>query len=123
MKSLVLIFLGGGLGSIFRYLAYKGTLSLNLPLYTGTFIVNILGSLVLGIVLGYSIKQGNWSENSLLFLATGICGGFTTFSTFALENQEFLRNGDYLYFAMYSLGSIFLGILAIFLGLLLSKLI
>lgn len=123
MKSLVLIFFGGGLGSIFRYLAYKGTLSLNLPLYTGTFIVNILGSLVLGIVLGYSIKQGNWSENSLLFLATGICGGFTTFSTFALENQEFLRNGDYLYFAMYSLGSIFLGILAIFLGLLLSKLI
>ncbi len=93
----------------------------NYPIFISTFLINVAGSLLLGIILGYSLKQGNWSENSLLFLTTGLCGGFTTFSTFAFENQEFLRAGEYFSFALYAFGSLFLGITAVILGILLSK--
>lgn len=122
MKAALLVFLGGGIGSMLRYLIYKLMGYGTYPVYFSTLIVNVVGSLLLGILLGYSVKQGNWSENSLLFLTTGLCGGFTTFSTFALENQALLKAGDYLNFALYTFGSISLGILAIFLGLYLSKL-
>ena len=66
-------------------------------------------------------KNNNFSENQALLLVTGICGGFTTFSAFAYENQQFLKDGDLTSFAIYSLGSLTLGILAVFLGLFVSK--
>jgi len=91
------------------------------PVFISTLLINFIGSLLLGILLGYSIKQGNWSENSLLFLTTGLCGGFTTFSTFAFENHALLKNGDFLNFSLYIFGSILLGIFAVFLGMYLSK--
>lgn len=94
----------------------------NLSLPYGTLLANVTGSLILGVVLGYSLKQGNLSQNTLLFLTTGFCGGFTTFSTFAFENQAFLRAGDYFSFSVYAFGSLFLGISAVILGILLSKL-
>lgn len=122
MKAALLVFLGGGIGSMLRYFIYKGMGHGTYPVFVSTLIVNAAGSLLLGILLGYSVKQGNWTENSLLFLTTGLCGGFTTFSTFALENQALLRSGDYLNFFLYTFGSISLGILAVFLGLFLSKL-
>lgn len=106
-----------------RYLIYKLMGYGTYPVFISTLLINVAGSLLLGILLGYSVKQGNWSENSLLFLTTGLCGGFTTFSTFALENQALLKAGDYLNFSLYTFGSISLGILAIFLGLYLSKLL
>lgn len=123
MKAAILVFLGGGIGSMLRFFIYKLLSTAPYPLYVNTLLINVLGSLILGLLLGYSLKQGNWSENSLLFLTTGVCGGFTTFSTFAFENQALLKAGDYLSFSLYSFGSIFLGILAIFVGLFLSKLI
>lgn len=122
MKSFLLVFLGGGLGSALRFLIYKLMAQPNLAFPYGTFLVNITGSLILGFILGYSLKEGNLSQNSILFLTTGFCGGFTTFSAFAFENQAFLRSGDYLNFAFYAFGSLFLGIAAVFLGLFLSKL-
>ncbi|PKD18181.1 protein CrcB [Salegentibacter salinarum] len=121
LKQLLLIFLGGGLGSVLRYLISK---SLNLEtafIPFGTFTVNILGSLLLGIILGIAAKSDFFSSNIVLFLAVGFCGGFTTFSSFAFENQALLRSGDYLNFFFYTFGSIILGILAVFLGLFLSK--
>ncbi len=123
MKAVFLVFLGGGLGSIARFLIYKLMLAGNFSLPYGTFVANITGSLILGFILGYSIKHGNLSQNTLLFLTTGFCGGFTTFSTFAFENQAFLRAGDYFSFAIYAFGSLFLGIAAVILGIFLSKLI
>lgn len=122
MKQLLLVFIGGGAGSALRFLISK---SLN-PLTSipfGTFLVNISGSLLIGLILGLGLKQEMLSPNATLLLATGFCGGFTTFSAFSLENQAFLKAGDYLNFGIYSAGSIFLGIGAIMLGLYLARLV
>ncbi|MBZ9630756.1 fluoride efflux transporter CrcB [Salegentibacter sp. LM13S] len=122
LKQLLLIFLGGGFGSVLRYLISK---SLNFEtafIPFGTFTVNILGSLLLGLILGVAAKSDIFTSNIVLFLAVGFCGGFTTFSSFAFENQALLRSGDYLNFFFYTFGSLILGILAVFLGLFLSKL-
>ncbi len=123
MKAFFLVFLGGGLGSMVRYLVYRSMSHTTYPIFLSTMAVNIAGSLILGIIMGYSLKQGNFNQNALLFLTTGFCGGFTTFSTFAFENMSLLRAGDYLNFSLYSFGSLAAGILAVLAGLFLSKLI
>ncbi len=122
MKALLLVFLGGGLGSAARYLISKNLNIAGFPFPFGTFAVNITGSLLLGFILGLALRSGQLSNNTLLFLATGFCGGFTTFSTFAVENQGLLKSGDYFNFALYTFGSITVGFSAIFVGLYLSKL-
>lgn len=118
-KNALLVFIGGGMGSVLRYFASKYLNYLNFP--WGTFTVNVLGSLTLGIVLGLVLKTQNLSGTTNLLFGIGFCGGFTTFSTFAVENQAFLRSGDYINFALYAFGSILLGILAVSLGLFISR--
>ena len=121
MKYALLVFLGGGIGSVLRYLVgklFQGPLG-TFP--TGTMTVNVIGSLLIGILVGYGLKNGGLSEPQTLLLVTGFCGGFTTFSTFALENQTVLKTGDYTSFVIYTFGSLFLGISAVILGLFLSK--
>jgi len=121
LKSILLVFLGGGFGSALRYLLSK-LLNTSATIPYGTFVVNILGSLIIGLVLGWALKSNSISQNTVLFLATGFCGGFTTFSAFSFENYELLKAGDYTTFAIYAFGSLFLGILAIIAGVWLSKL-
>jgi CrcB protein len=82
-----------------------------------------MGSLLIGLVIGYAVKSTSLSETNMLLIATGFCGGFTTFSAFTLENHAFLKNGDYMSFVIYTIGSIILGLLAVFAGFYLSKLI
>lgn len=118
-KNALLVFIGGGIGSVLRYLISKYLNHLNFPL--GTFTVNVLGSLLLGIILGLVLKNQNISGPTNLLFGIGFCGGFTTFSTFAVENQTFLRSGEYLSFALYGFGSILAGVLAVFIGLSLSR--
>lgn len=121
MKQVLLVFLGGGIGSALRYAIGRifNTSSTGYP--WGTFSVNIIGSLLIGVFMGIALKNNNLSENQTLLLVTGLCGGFTTFSAFAYENQQFLKVGDLTSFATYTLGSLSLGILAVFLGLVISK--
>jgi CrcB protein len=115
IKNILLIGLGGGLGSIARYATSQLALKyLSSTIPYGTFIANILGSLLIGIFLAVLIE--NPSQNFKLLLVTGFCGGYTTFSTFTYENFSYLQNGQVGLFLLYSLGSITLGLLAVFVG-------
>jgi CrcB protein len=121
MKQLLLVFVGGGFGSVLRFLLGKlfNNSASGIPL--GTFLANILGSLLIGCILGLAAKNDTLTQNQMLLLATGFCGGFTTFSTFAYENHVFLKSGDFLSFAFYAVASFAFGILAVFLGIFLVK--
>jgi len=82
----------------------------------GTMIVNITGCLLIGMFYGISERSDFFSPEMRMFLTVGFCGGFTTFSTFAGENIALLKDGNFLYFLLYTGLSVFLGILAVYLG-------
>jgi CrcB protein len=114
VKNFLLVGLGGGIGSMLRYAAYLFLSNKNFPFATLT--VNIIGSFIIGLVLALSIKDELFLNNWKLFLATGICGGFTTFSALSAENVALLQNGKYFVALSYIAGSIVLGIAAAWLG-------
>jgi CrcB protein len=123
-SNILLVGLGGGIGSILRYLCQRWVSQFyqhNFPL--ATFLVNISGCLLIGILYALSEKGNLLSPSSRLLLVTGFCGGFTTFSTFAYENMELLRIGDNFYFLLYAAGSVVLGIVAVYLGSLIIKIL
>lgn len=124
MKIALLVGLGGGLGSIARYLSQRAV-AMYLPIYFpfGTFLVNIAGCFLIGIFYGISEKANIFSPEVRLFLTTGFCGGFTTFSTFTLDGLMLLRDTQHIYFAIYVGLSVILGIAATFLGIALIKLL
>jgi CrcB protein len=123
MKQFLLVFVGGGFGSFLRFIISK-TFNLYFPnFFLGTFIVNIIGCLIIGFILGVSTRENLLSKDQILFLATGFCGGFTTFSAFTLENHGLLQSGELLHFSFYTLSSIAIGVLAVTLGLWLSRLL
>ncbi len=111
-----MVFIGGGLGSLCRYgiARWMNTYEWDSPM--GTFIANMLACLALGLIMGYHLKNGT-ADYTRLLLATGFCGGFSTFSTFSFENIELIQNGDYTQAFAYIGGSIILGMLFIFAGL------
>ncbi len=116
MKSFLLVFLGGGLGSSLRYLVTIAMNQYSKVLPFGTFTVNMLGCLLIGLILGYAQKENTLTSNQTLLLATGFCGGFTTFSAFANENLELIKNGEIFNFSVYTICSILVGVLAVFIG-------
>ena len=110
--------MGGFLGSVFRYATVKtidATLQVFFPY--GTLTVNVVGSFALGLLYPLVIKTGGLSESWRLFLGVGFCGGFTTFSAFAFENFILLEQKQSPAMFLYALGSIFLGIISVFLGI------
>lgn len=121
MKQILLVFFGGGIGSALRYILGKWLNSSNDGIPYGTFLANILGSLLIGIILGLASKNDTLTQSQTLLLATGFCGGFTTFSTFAYENHLFLKSGDFTNFALYTIGSFVVGFLAVFAGIYVTK--
>ena len=121
MKSFLLVFIGGGLGSALRYLVAIAMNQYSKVLPFGTFTVNILGCLLIGMILGYAQKENTLTSNQILLLATGFCGGFTTFSAFANENLELVKNGEIFNFSVYTIGSVLIGILAVYIGFYLTN--
>lgn len=117
MKNILLVFLGGGFGSVLRFIIGKYLNNAESGIPYGTFAANILGSLLIGLILGFAAKNNSLSQSHTLLLATGFCGGFTTFSTFAYENHVFLKSGDFTSFAVYTIASFVVGFLAVFAGM------
>lgn len=113
LKNIILVGFGGMIGTIARYLVSQVTRQEGFPY--ATFAVNVSGSLAIGMIMGLAARHenlGNWR----LFLATGICGGFTTFSAFAWENIQLLQHERYGAFALYAGGTMLMGLAAAALG-------
>lgn len=110
IKNILLVGLGGGLGSILRYGSSLLITTKYFPY--STLAINIIGSFFIGVIFMAGIKDVSFLNNWRLFLATGICGGFTTFSAFSLENLALLQNGKYVMAMIYITASIVLGIAA-----------
>ena len=124
LKEILIIGFGGFIGSVARY--YTSKLNLTLDVYSipvGTLTVNIIGSLLLGFLTGIVVKSPLLTVEWRLFLMVGICGGFTTFSTFTSENMMLLHNGQFLSAAVYTGLSLLLGFLAVFLGYAITNLL
>lgn len=122
IKDLVLVGMGSFIGGVLRYLVgllFKGT-TLLFP--CSTFWVNIVGCLFIGFLSALFLRIPTISPNVNLFLVVGFCGGFTTFSTFSRDLFLMLERGEYTLFLLYALGSILLGLLAVFLGFVSGKL-
>ena len=118
MKPLLLVAAGGAIGSTARYLLSAWTLhrTLDWRFPLGTFAVNVLGCLAVGVIGGYVVKHDSFSSDARLFLLTGLAGGFTTFSAFGLETFYLLRRSEYLVAAGYVASSVMLGLLVLWLG-------
>lgn len=122
MKSFLLVFLGGGIGSSCRFLISNIiNNSFKSFHYLGTFSVNVIGCIIVGIVMGFLQKENNFNQNYLLLFSSGFCGGFTTFSAFANENLDLIKNGNFSVFFLYVISSVVFGIAAAFLGYLIVK--
>jgi CrcB protein len=119
MQQFLFVFLGGGLGSVCRYgIARLVPDSANF--FYGTFIVNVLSCLVLGVVLGLALKN-SITMDARLFLVTGFCGGFSTFSAFSAETLQLLESGNYAASFNYIFWSVLICILCILLGMKLTS--
>lgn len=114
IKFLLVVFLGGGLGSCLRF-AVSLWMNTDHIRWIPTLTVNIIGSLLLGAVLALN-DRGQLSESLFLLLAIGFCGGLTTFSTFSAELYLLLKQAAYMQAAVYFMLSSLLGITAVFLA-------
>jgi len=124
MKSVLIVGLGGGAGSILRYLCQKWVYQFYPhPFPWGTLLVNVTGCFLIGVFYSLSEKSALFTPEWRLLLTTGFCGGFTTFSAFAFENLNLLRTGDTTYFFLYIVASVVLGIAAVLAGTTIFKLL
>ncbi len=121
MQQIFYVFIGGGIGSVLRYLI--GLKLNNTTLPYGTLLANIVGSLLIGFVMSYHLKTTNQAltNHQLAFIVIGLFGGFTTFSSFMYENMQFLIQEQYLRFLGYVSFSLLIGFLAVFIGFILGK--
>lgn len=119
--ALLLVGAGGFAGAVARYLVALALPFIGTGLPFGTFIVNLSGCLLIGFISELSITSSLVSPELRLLLATGFCGGFTTFSSYMYEIMSLLRDGEMLYASLYLFGSIVGGILCLYFGMQLAK--
>lgn len=116
MKEYILVAIGSGLGGMMRYATstwLQKHFENSFPI--GTMAVNIIGCLLIGLIGSIAAKGGISAETKLL-LTVGMCGGFTTFSTFINENMQLLKSDNLLYFSIYTICSFALGLAAVWAG-------
>ena len=120
MKAALLVALGGALGSVARYQLSSWTIyhAMNWRFPAGTFLANVLGCLVAGILAGVIDRTGIFAADTRLFLFVGLLGGFTTFSAFGLETMSLLRRGEIAVAATYVSLSVIVGIIVVWVGFL-----
>ena len=118
IKNILLVGLGGGIGSMARYLCQKWFAdTFQHPIPWGTFTVNVVGCFAIGIFWGIIFKSFATNETWKLFLMTGLCGGFTTFSAFTLEGIGLIKEQRLALFFSYVAASVVLGLLATYIGM------
>lgn len=116
-KNIILVLLGGGIGSVIRYLLSYFFNKYQTTFFPWpTFIANSLGCFLIGLFFAYTLKNNAQSETLKSLLITGFCGGFTTFSTFSLENLQLIQNQNYTLAISYTISSLLIGTIAVFLG-------
>ncbi len=122
LRNILIVGTGGFIGSVMRYLIQvfveKG-LATTFP--WGTFVANIAGSFIIGMVFALAEKGNFMNSEWRMFLAVGICGGFTTFSSFAYNNLTMLKENSFGQLFWNIGGSLFFGILAVYLGIVLVR--
>ena len=118
MSGYLVVFVGGGVGAALRHGVNRAACAwLGSAFPYGTLFVNLLGGLLMGIVAGLFLVRTGISEESRLFLTTGLLGGFTTFSAFSLEASLMWQRGDYSSLIAYAVASVLLSVMALFIGL------
>ncbi len=123
VKSILVVGFGGFIGTVLRFLIsryFQENVASVFP--WSTFTVNIIGSLIIGIIFGLSEKGDFLNPEFRLFLTVGICGGFTTFSSLSNDAFILLRQQEWLRFAFYTSFSFFLGLIAVYSGRFITKL-
>lgn len=122
IKNILIVGLGGGIGSVTRYLTQRWVYALYPHHFPwGTFAVNVIGCLLIGLFWGLSFRSFDSNEQWKLFLMVGVCGGFTTFSAFTLEGIGLMREQRLGLFFLYTGASLILGLLATYLGMRMVK--
>lgn len=123
IKNIILVGLGGALGSVVRYLISVLVYSGKTQLFPwSTLLINFMGCLLLGLLLGYFQKNDNQYQELKLLLAIGVCGGMTTFSTFSAETLNLMQSGNLLAAGLYAISSFVGGVLLLYLGVVLIRL-
>ena len=118
LRQMMIVALGGAVGSVARYRLSGWVLhrAIDWTFPLGTFVVNVVGCLCVGLLAGLAVKEDFFSPDVRLLLFTGLMGGFTTFSAFGLETFYLLRRGEYLIAGSNMVLSMGVGMLALFAG-------
>ncbi len=121
---ILIIGTGSFIGGVARFLTSRLIQNLTISSFPlGTFIVNITGCFLIGLFYGLSERGNIMNDELRIFLTVGLCGGFTTFSTFTNENVSLIRDGNFSHFLLYTGLSVFIGIMATYLGNVTTKII
>jgi CrcB protein len=122
MKLVWYVALGSAIGGVARFVL-AGAVQQRVPTEfpVGTLLVNVTGSFLLGLLMGYALQSASISPEARLFLTTGFCGGYTTFSTFTYETARLIEESAYARAALYAGASVFVSLVAMFLGLALAN--